>query len=81
MFAQARIPLHWEQLMKTLASKKRFAMESSSPAACQEGQHAQLSRAAGHRCQGTTNVSTGLEIQGGMFKRVPEVWISPALCS
>lgn len=27
MFAQARIPLHWEQLMKTFTLKKRFATE------------------------------------------------------
>lgn len=71
MFAQARIPLHWEQLMKTFTLKKRFATEPSSPAVCQGDRHAQPSRAAGCRCQGTTNVSTGLEIQAGIFKRVP----------
>lgn len=79
MLAQAGIPLHWEQLMKTLILKKCFVTEPSSPAACQEGWHAHPELLAAD-VKGQQGWRFRVACLRGS-QRATEVWISPALCS
>lgn len=62
MFAQARIPLHWEQLMKTFSWKKRFAI---GPCSVPGGPACPAMLSLLCTWQGTPCVSTGMEIQEG----------------